>query len=177
MDTLQIRPVDRADIPAIHRIYGDAVLNGTASWELTPPTASEMTQRVQALLDQGYPYFVATLDNAVVGYTYASSYHPRPGYRFTVENSIYVDPPYHRRGIARQLLQTLIAACADQGYRQMVAVIGDSDNHASIALHERLGFQQVALLPNIGFKFGRWLDVVMMQRALGEGADTFPPHG
>ena len=118
--------------------------------------------------------FVATLDDLLVGYTYASSYRPRPGYRYTVENSIYVDPAYQRRGIARQLMQTLIVACTAQGYRQMVAVIGDSENHASIALHHTLGFAHVARLPNLGFKFGRWLDSVMMQRALGDGGATLP---
>jgi phosphinothricin acetyltransferase len=179
MSTLTIRPVTLADVPAIHRIYSESVRTWTASWELTPPDEDEMARRVQAILAQGFPYFVATLsesafDDILVGYSYASSYRPRPGYRFTVENSIYVDPAYQRRGIARQLLQSLIDACTAQGYRQMVAVIGDSENYASIALHEQLGFAHVARLPNLGFKFGRWLDSVMMQRALGAGADTLP---
>lgn len=174
MNPLHIRPVTMADVPAIHHIYSESVRTWTASWELEPPDEAEMVRRVQAILDQRYPYFVGILHDTLVGYTYASSYRARPGYRFTVENSIYVDPAYQRRGIAGQLLQTLIDACTAQGYRQMVAVIGDSENQGSIALHKRLGFTQVALLPNLGFKFGRWLDSVMMQRALGDGGRTVP---
>jgi len=174
MSQLSIRPVTLADVPAINHIYSESVRTWTASWELTPPNDGEMARRVQALLDQGYPYLVATLDDRLVGYSYASSYRPRPGYRFAVEDSIYIDPAYQRRGIARQLLQNIIDHCSRGGYRQMVAVIGDSENHASIALHTQLGFTQVALLPNLGFKFGRWLDSVIMQRALGEGATTLP---
>ncbi len=174
MSMLSIRPATLADVPAINCIYGESVRTWTASWELTPPDDGEMARRMQVILDQDYPYFVATLDNTLVGYSYASSYRPRPGYRFTVENSIYVDPAYQRRGIARQLLQRVIDACADKGYRQMVAVIGDSENHGSIALHAQLGFTHVALMPNLGFKFGRWLDSVMMQRPLGDGATTLP---
>lgn len=171
---LMIRPVVLTDISAINRIYSDSVRTWTASWELDPPDDAEMARRVEAVLAQEYPYFVAYLGDQLVGYSYASSYRARPGYRFTVENSIYVDPPFQRRGIARQLLQTLIDACTQQGYRQMVAVIGDSENHGSIALHRTLGFTQVALLPNLGFKFGRWLDSVMMQRALGDGGTSLP---
>lgn len=174
MDTLSIRPVTLADVSAIHCIYSESVRTWTASWELTPPDEEEMRRRMQTILDQGYPYFVATLHDTLVGYSYASSYRPRPGYRFTVEDSIYVDPAYQRRGIARQLLQKVIDACTIKGYRQMVAVIGDSENHASIALHTQLGFTHVVRLPNLGFKFGRWLDSVMMQRPLGEGASTLP---
>jgi L-amino acid N-acyltransferase YncA len=169
-----IRNVTVDDAPTINTIYGNNVLYGTASWELTPPNDDEMRRRMQAILDQGYPYFVATIDGHVVGYSYASSYRPRPGYRFTVENSIYVDPAYQRRGIARQLMTTVIDACTTRGYRQMIAVIGDSENRASIELHRSLGFVQVGLLPTIGFKLGRWLDGVIMQRALGEGNTTLP---
>lgn len=174
MSTLEIRPFAPTDLSAINRIYGESVLTWTASWELVPPDDAEMMRRIQNLLDQGYPYFVAILDEQLVGYSYASSYRPRPGYRFTVENSIYVDPPYQRRGIAHTLMQQVIEACTAKGYRQMVAVIGDSENHASIALHQRLGFTKVAVLPALGFKFGRWLDSVMMQRALGDGDTTLP---
>ena len=172
--TILIRNVSLDDAPTINGIYRDHVVYGTASWELTPPDDDEMRRRMQAILDQGYPYVVATIDDRVVGYSYASSYRPRPGYRFTVENSIYVDPAYHRRGIARQLMTTVIDACAARGYRQMIAVIGDSENHASIELHRSLGFVQVGLLPTIGFKHGRWLDGVIMQRAPGEGNTTLP---
>lgn len=174
MQSLHIRPVTLTDVPAIHHIYSESVRTWTASWELVPPDEAEMARRVQAILEQRYPYFVGICGDTLVGYAYASSYRARPGYRFTVENSIYVAPAYQRRGIARQLVQTLIEACTARGYRQMVAVIGDSENHASIALHKQLGFTQVALLPNLGFKFGRWLDSVMMQRALGDGGDTLP---
>ncbi|HRW08236.1 MAG TPA: N-acetyltransferase family protein [Caldilineaceae bacterium] len=174
MHALEIRPVVLADVPAINQIYSESVLTWTASWELTPPDDAEMTKRVQSLLSQGYPYVVGIVEDRLVGYSYASSYRARPGYRFTVENSIYVDPAYQRRGIARALMQHVIDACTAKGYRQMVAVIGDSENHASIALHQRLGFTKVAMLPNLGFKFGRWLDSVMMQRALGEGGTTLP---
>ncbi|MBX3010592.1 MAG: N-acetyltransferase [Caldilineaceae bacterium] len=172
--TLTIRPVTFADLPTITAIYGRSVLEESASWELTPPDASEMARRMQALLDQDYPYFVAEVAGRVVGYSYASSYRPRPGYRYTVEDSIYVDPAYQRRGIARTLLTTLIDACTARHFRQMIAVIGDSENRASIDLHQRLGFVQVGLLPTIGFKFNRWLDGVLMQRALGEGNSSLP---
>ena len=174
MPEVLMRPVRLDDVVAIHRIYRHSVLTETASWELVPPTQEEMGQRLRAVLEGGFPYFVATLDDQVVGYSYASHYRPRPGYRFVVENSIYVDPAYQRRGIARTLLSLVIDACTAQGKRQMVAVIGDSENHASIALHRSLGFTQNGLLPAIGYKFGRWLDSVLMQRPLGVGDATFP---
>lgn len=169
-----IRAATLDDVTAIHAIYRNSVLHETASWELTPPDESEMRRRIRTLFEQAYPYFVAESDGRVVGYSYASSYRPRPGYRFTVENSVYVDPAYQRRGIARQLMTTLIEDCTAQGFRQMIAVIGDSANLASIELHRTLGFVQVGLLPTIGFKFGRWLDGVLMQRALGDGSTTLP---
>lgn len=169
-----IRPVTLDDVPAIHAIFSHSVLTHTASWELAPPSEDEIRQRVQSILEQGYPYFVATADQSVIGYTYASSYRPRPGYRFTVEDSIYVDPAYQRQGIARQLLTTLVEACTAQGYRQMIAVIGDSGNKPSIELHRSLGFEHVGLLPNIGWKFDRWLDSVLMQKYLGDGSTTQP---
>lgn len=172
--SVMIRNATLADIPPIHAIYYNSVLHETASWELTPPDAEEMGRRMQGVLDAGYPYFVATLEDQVIGYSYANYYRPRPGYRFTVENSIYVHPDYQRRGIARQLMTQVIDACTARGLRQMVAVIGDSQNIASITLHRSLGFVQVGLLPTIGFKFGRWLDGVIMQRALGEGNTTLP---
>ena len=172
--TVIIRHATLDDISPIHAIYSNSVFQETASWELTPPDVAEMGRRMQGVLEQGYPYFVATLDERVVGYSYANNYRPRPGYRFTVENSIYVHPAFQRRGIARQLMTTVIEACTARGFRQMIAVIGDSENHASIALHRALGFVQVGLLPTIGFKFGRWLDGVLMQRPLGEGNTTLP---
>lgn len=172
--SIEIREATLDDAPTIHAIYSEAVLHGTASWELRPPELDEIRQRMEAILDKGFPYFVATIDGQVVGYTYASSYRSRPGYRFTVENSIYVDPAYQRRGIARRLAQILIDSCTVQGFRQMMAVIGDSNNTPSIEFHRSLGFTHAARLKNIGFKFGRWLDSVQMQLALGEGGDTLP---
>lgn len=169
-----IRPAALADVDAVNAIYGHSVLHETASWELTPPDVNEMQRRMQSIFEQGYPYFVAEHAGQVVGYSYASSYRPRPGYRFTVEDSIYVTPAYQRRGIARQLLTTVVDACTARNFRQMIAVIGDSSNYASIELHRRLGFVQVGLLPTIGFKFGRWLDGVLMQRALGVGSTMLP---
>jgi phosphinothricin acetyltransferase len=171
-----IRPVSVDDLPAIHAIYCYNVHHGTASWELSPPDASEMLRRMQVVLQQGYPYFVAELDGCVVGYSYASNYRPRPGYRYTVENSVYVDMSLQRRGIGRLLLSTLITTCETQGFRQMIAVIGDSQNSGSIALHRALGFVHIGTMPSIGFKFGRWLDSVLMQRTLGEGAMTLPEN-
>jgi len=172
--TITIRPATLDDVATIHTMYSNNVIHGTASWELTAPDLNEMRRRMQTILEQGYPYFVAELDQHVVGYSYAGTYRPRPGYRFVVENSIYTDPAYQRRGIARQLLTTLIDACTQQGFRQMIAVIGDSENIPSIELHRSLGFAHVGLLPSIGFKHGRWLDSVLMQRALGAGDSTLP---
>ena len=174
MSAPEIRPATPADLPFITGIYEHAVRYGTATFELTPPDLAEMTRRFHALMDGSFPYFVAALDGAVVGYAYAGAYRPRPAYRFTVENSVYLEPAIHRRGIGLQLLQRLIAECEARGYRQMIAVIGDSANAGSIGVHTRCGFQMIGTHPNVGFKFGRWLDTVMMQRDLGEGASSVP---
>ena len=135
---------------------------------------AEMTRRFRALIDGGFPYFVASLEGRVIGYAYAGPYRPRPAYRFTVENSVYLQPAIHRRGIGLQLMQRLIAECERRGYRQMIAVIGDSANAGSIGVHTRCGFQMIGTHPNVGLKFGRWLDTVMMQLPLGEGGTTVP---
>src|SRR6266513_5105971 len=174
MSSLEIRPTTPADLPAITEIYQHAVLYGTATFELIPPDLAEITRRFGALMDGGFPYLVAALEGRVVGYAYAGPYRPRPAYRFTVENSVYLQPSMHRRGIGLLLLQRLITECEARGYRQMIAVIGDSANAGSIGVHTRTGFQMIGTHPNVGFKFGRWLDTVMMQRALGEGATTLP---
>ncbi len=174
MSALEIRPAIEADLPAVTAIYEHAVRYGTATFELIPPDLAEMTRRFNALMDGGYPYFVAELDGRVVGYAYAGAYRPRPAYRFTVENSIYLDPAIHRRGIGLELLQRLIIECEARGFRQMIAVIGDSANAGSIGVHTRAGFKMIGTHPNVGLKFGRWLDTVMMQRDLGEGATTVP---
>src|ERR1700733_8586796 len=141
MSSLEIRPTTAADLPSITAIYQHAVLHGTATFELIPPDLAEMTRRFGVLMDGGYPYLVAVLDGRVVGYAYAGAYRPRPAYRFTVENSVYLQPAIHRRGIGRQLLQRLIAESEARGYRQMIAVIGDSANAGSIGVPTRCGFQ------------------------------------
>jgi phosphinothricin acetyltransferase len=174
MQSKSIRPATPADIAAITRIYAEAVRHGTASFELEPPDEAEMARRFRTLVDGGYPYQVAELDGAVVGYAYAGPYRPRPAYRFSVEDSVYIDPGAQRRGIGRALLSRLIDAAERRGYRQMIAVIGDSAQTASIELHRALGFHLVGTIENVGFKFDRWLDTVLMQRALGPGASTKP---
>jgi len=174
MSWLEIRPTAPADLPSITEIYEHAVRFGTATFELIPPDLAEMTRRFDTLMEGGFPYLVAALEGRVIGYAYAGGYRPRPAYRFTVENSVYLQPAIQRRGIGLQLLQRLIAECEARGYRQMIAVIGDSANAASVGVHSRCGFQMIGTHPNVGFKFGRWLDTVMMQRALGEGATTTP---
>jgi L-amino acid N-acyltransferase YncA len=174
MSAPEIRPATAADLPFVTEIYDHAVRYGTATFELTPPDLAEMGRRFAALTDGGFPYLVASLEGRVVGYAYAGAYRPRPAYRFTVENSVYLQPAIHRRGIGLQLLQRLIAECEPRGYRQMIAVIGDSANAGSIGVHARCGFQMIGTHPNVGFKFGRWLDTVMMQRALGDGSATVP---
>ena len=174
MSSVSIRPATLADIPAITRIYAQSVSTGTASFELEPPDEAEMARRMQALFDGGYPYIVAEIGGAIAGYAYAGSYRPRPAYRFSVEDSIYVDPSAQRRGAGRLLLERLIEECERRGFRQMVAVIGDSAQTPSIELHRALGFRMVGTVENVGYKFGRWLDSVNMQRALGPGATTRP---
>jgi phosphinothricin acetyltransferase len=174
MSSVSIRPATLADVPAITRIYAQSVSTGTASFELEPPDEAEMARRMQALFDGGYPYIVAEIGGAIAGYAYAGSYRPRPAYRFSVEDSIYVDPSAQRRGAGRLLLERLIEECERRGFRQMVAVIGDSAQTPSIELHRALGFRMVGTVENVGYKFGRWLDSVNMQRALGPGATTKP---
>ena len=174
MSALEIRPATEADLAFITGIYAHAVRYGTATFELIPPDRSEMTRRFRVLADGGFPYFVAARDGRVVGYAYAGPYRPRPAYRFTVENSIYLKPAIHRRGIGLLLMQRLLSECEARGHRQMIAVIGDSANAGSVGLHRRCGFEMIGTHPNVGLKFGRWLDTVMMQLALGEGASTVP---
>jgi L-amino acid N-acyltransferase YncA len=177
MSPAEIRPAIEADLPAITDIYEHAVRYGTATFELVPPDLAEMRRRYRALMEGGYPYLVGVLEGRVVGYAYAGPYRPRPAYRFTVENSVYLAPAIHRRGIGLKLMQRLIAECEARGYRQMIAVIGDSANAGSIGVHAKTGFQMIGTHPDVGFKFGRWLDTVMMQRALGEGGTTLPGDG
>jgi L-amino acid N-acyltransferase YncA len=169
-----VRPAIPADIPAIAAIYRPAVLEGTASFELEPPGDAEMLRRFEAITGGGYPYFVAEIDGRVAGYAYASAYRARPGYRFTVENSVYVAADAQGKGVGRALLAALIPACTVKGFRLMVAIIGDSANFASITLHRRAGFTFCGTIHSVGYKFGRWLDSVNLQRALGAGAATKP---
>lgn len=171
-----IRPATPADIPAIAAIYGDAVRNGTASWELDAPDEAEMLRRLEAILAGGYPYLVAQRDDLLLGYAYASAYRPRPAYRSTVENSIYIAPDAQGAGIGSALLAALIEACTAEGFRQMIAVIGDGTGASvgSRRLHERAGFRLIGVAEKVGFKHGRWLDQMLMQKDLGEGGATPP---
>jgi L-amino acid N-acyltransferase YncA len=170
-----IRPVKSGDISPITRIYADSVKNGTASFELDPPGEHEMTRRQADLTANKYPYLVAELDGEVAGYAYASPFHRRLAYRWSVEDSIYVAPAAQRRGVGRTLLTSLIGEVERLGFRQMVAVIGDpSTQTASLALHRALGFRLVGTLAAIGFKHERWLDTVLMQRPIGVGAASRP---
>ena len=174
MPDVSIRPAEPNDIPAITRIYTEAVLRGTASFEIEPPDEEEMARRFDALRAGGFPFLVAADRDAIAGYAYAGPYRARIAYRWTVEDSIYLAPDAQRLGIGRALLARLIAEAAAGGFRQMIAVIGDSANTGSIELHRALGFRMVGTFDNVGFKFERWLDSVLMQLPLGKGATTNP---
>jgi L-amino acid N-acyltransferase YncA len=167
-----IRNVTDADTEIVQSIYAHWVLHGTASFELEPPSVDEIRKRRDDVLAKGLPYIVAEWDGTVVGYAYANWFRPRPAYRFCVENSIYVSKDARRGGIARMLMAELIVRCEQAGARQMVAVIGDSSNAASIGLHAAMGFEHVGIIRGTGWKFDRWLDTVIMQRTLGVGSTT-----
>jgi phosphinothricin acetyltransferase len=170
-----IRDSQPADIPAIAAIYAHYVATSTATFEEVPPPPEEMAQRRAELTAAGLPFVVASdAAEGIIGYAYAAPFRPRSGYRFTLEDSIYLAPSALRRGIGSALLAQLIECCTAGGYRQIVAVIGDTAHAASIRLHQKLGFARVGLMPAVGFKFGRWIDVVTMQRALGAGAAALP---
>jgi len=169
-----VRAATAADVAAITAIYRPAVLSGTATFELEPPAEAEMLDRFDAVTGAGYPYFVATLNGRVVGYAYANAYRTRPAYRFTVEDSIYIAPEAQGKGAGRLLLAALVDASTAKGYRLMVAVIGDSRNHASITLHRNAGFTFCGTIHSVGYKFGRWLDSVIMELPLGEGDKCAP---
>ena len=174
MPAIPIRPAQPRDLAAITRIYDHAVRHGTASFEIEPPDEREMARRYEAIRAGGYPYLVAELDGEIVGYAYAGPYRARAAYRWSVEDTIYVAPSSQRRGIGRALLERLIADAEAGGFRQMIAVIGDSANASSIELHRAAGFRMVGTFDTVGFKFGRWLDSVLMQRPLGTGATAMP---
>ena len=169
-----VRPCEEDNVAAITAIYAHHVLYGLASFEIAPPSENDMHRRRLEIVGQGFPYLVAERAGDVVGYAYASPYRLRPAYRYTAENSVYLHPAWTGRGIGRQLMSALLAECEARGFRQIVAVIGDSANIASIALHQRLGFVMVGTIRSAGYKFGRWVDTVLMQRSLGAG-DSTPP--
>ncbi|HKU93929.1 MAG TPA: GNAT family N-acetyltransferase [Vineibacter sp.] len=171
---LLIRDSRDDDIPAITRIYGHHVLHGLASFEEQAPSTEEMARRRAEYLARGYPYLAAERNGKLVGYAYAAAYRVRPAYRFAVENSIYIDHEDRGGGIGSALLPALIERCTAMGFRQMIAVIGDSANAASIGLHAKFGFRTVGTFTAIGWKHGRWVDSVLMQRALGDGDQSAP---
>jgi L-amino acid N-acyltransferase YncA len=171
---IRIRDALTADMSAVQAIYAYHVSNGSASFEEAPPATDEMIRRHDAVSKSGLPYLVAEMQGRVVGYAYATAYRPRPAYRYTIEDSVYVEHGLDRHGIGRALLTELIARCELGPWRQMLAVIGNSGNEGSLALHERLGFRTVGTLRSVGFKFGQWVDTVLMQRELGRGAASLP---
>jgi L-amino acid N-acyltransferase YncA len=163
---VSIRDATPADIPAIHAIYAHHVLHGLASFEEAPPPVEEMRARYQAVVGGGKPYLVAESDGRVLGYGYASAYRARSAYRYTLENSIYVDEAARGRGVGSALLEALVERCRRGPWRQMLAIIGDSANTASIGVHRKAGFREVGVLQRVGFKHGRWVDSVLMQLEL-----------
>ncbi len=192
---ITVRPARLEDLPRVQEIYAHHVRNGLASFEETPPDLAEMTRRFEATAARNLPYLTAEagprqgvgpeilgpeilgpeiLGPEILGYAYAGPYRPRPAYRFSVENSVYVAPGLEGRGVGRVLLEELIARCTALGLRQMIAVVGDSGHLPSIAFHESLGFTRIGVLRAVGFKFGRWVDSVILQLALGDGDETLP---
>jgi L-amino acid N-acyltransferase YncA len=173
-DTI-LRAATSADLPAITEIYAHAVIDGTSSYELEPPTLAEMTERFAALEKGGYPYLVAEEDGRILGYAYAGPFRPRPAYRFVLEDSIYLAPDVQGRGVGRLLLSGLIERATAAGFRQMIAVIGDGrPDSASVKLHEKMGFRHSGTLEGSGYKHGRWLDTAFMQLAMN-GGNSLPP--
>ena len=170
----RIRPATREDAPALQAIYGHHVAHGFGSFEEAPPTVEDMAERWSAITARGLPYLVAEVDGAVAGLAYAGPYRPRSAYRFSVEDSVYVAPRFQGQGVGKVLLTAVIEACEAKGLRRMLAFIGDSGNAGSIGLHRSCGFRQVGVLEKVGFKAGRWLDVVAMERDLGGAPDDAP---
>jgi L-amino acid N-acyltransferase YncA len=175
LETLRVRDATEADMAAVQRIYAHHVLHGLATFEEVTPTIEELAARRLSVIQLGLPYLTAESEGQVVGYAYATAYRPRPAYRYTIEDSVYVAHGLGGRGIGSALLRSLITRCETGPWRQLLAVIGDRGNAASIALHERMGFRLTGTFNAVGFKFGRWVDTVLMQRALGRGA-TAPPN-
>jgi phosphinothricin acetyltransferase len=175
-DRLFLRPSTAEDVPGMTTLYAWHVAHGTATFELDAPDTAEMGRRRDAVLEQGWPWLVAERTGQLLGYAYAGAFRPRPAYRYCLEDSIYLAPEARGQGLGRLLLAELLGRCEAAGGRQMLAVIGDSANAASIGVHRALGFEPVGTLRSAGWKFERWLDVVLMQKALGLGASA-PPGG
>lgn len=176
MGALIVRAATEADAEALAAIYGDAVLHGFGTFEEVPPSPAEMETRRRAIAERGLPYLVAESDGVVLGFAYAGPFRPRAAYRYTLEDSVYVSPQAKGRGVGRAVLLAVIAASEALGVRQLVAVIGDSGNEGSIGLHTALGFERTGVGHSVGFKHGRWVDIVHMQKALN-GGDAVPPDG
>ncbi len=171
---IAVRDASSGDFASIAAIYSRHVRCGTASFEIQPPDVGTLVERWRAVTADGLPYLAAEIDGAVVGFAYATLYRPRRAYRFTVEHSIYVRYGDARKGIGHRLIEVLVERCAALGYRQMIAVIGDSNNEASIGFHRRHGFRHAGTLPSVGYKFDRWVDSVLMIRPLGDGNRSAP---
>jgi phosphinothricin acetyltransferase len=171
---MQIRPVRPTDLPEIQGIYTHHVLHGTGTFEEVPPSVEDIAERMEHVTDQGWPWLVAEDATGVLGYCYLTRFRPRAAYRFCAENAVYVRQDVRGQGVGKALVAALIEAATAAGFRQMIAVIGDSENVGSIGVHASLGFQRVGILRAVGWKFGRWLDTVYMERALGEGDATDP---
>jgi phosphinothricin acetyltransferase len=174
LETITVRESTDADVPRITEIYGQSVVECVASFELTPPGEQEMARRRQGTLDKGMPHLVAEIDGKVIGYAYAGLFRPRPAYGCTVENTVYIDPRAHRRGVGSLLTKKIIDECTAQGYRQMVAVISGEEESASIKMHRALGFVDSGRNRAVGYKHGRWIDTFCLQLVLGDG-DSSPP--
>jgi L-amino acid N-acyltransferase YncA len=171
---LTLRPSTDQDVAAITAIYAHHVTHGTGTFETTPPTESDMAARRQDVLAKGLPYLVAEQDGRVLGYAYCQWFKPRPAYRFSAEDSIYLDPRAAGQRIGNKLLMELVRQAEAAGIRKLIAVIGDSGNAASIGVHRAIGFRHVGTIESCGWKFGRWLDIVLMEKSLGEGSRTAP---
>ena len=166
MTDVLVRPSVNDDIGAIQKIYKYEVLNGTATFDKVPPTEEELKDKRQTIIESGFPYLVAEKAGRVIGYSYVSLYRERSAYSKTVENAIYIDPDFRGMGVATKLLSALLPICKEIGLKQVIAVIGDSENNGSITLHKNFGFRKVGTMETVGFKFDRWIDVVLMQKSL-----------
>lgn len=177
MTAFDLRESAAGDLPAIQAIYAHHVLHGLGTFEETPPDLAEIAARREAVLGKGLPWLVAEAGGTILGYAYAGPFRPRSAYRFALEDSIYVAPGAVGKGVGKALLAELLRRCEAWGARQMIAVIGDSGNAGSIGVHRALGFSHMGKIAGVGFKHGRWVDVVIMQKALGDGMDSLPPPG